>query len=98
MVPVESLRDYAADALIVLGTFIMTFGVIGILRAPTVYTRLHAASKSVVMGVISFCIASFLGGVTPVQTRVVLIAIFLVLTTPVASHVIAQSAYRTGED
>jgi multicomponent Na+:H+ antiporter subunit G len=87
-----------ADALIVLGTLIMTFGVVGILRAPTVYTRLHAASKSVVMGVVSFCAASFLNGVTPVQTRVVLIAIFLVLTTPVASHVVAQSAFRTGED
>ena len=92
------MRAYIADALIVLGTLIMTFGVIGILRAPTVYTRLHAASKSVVMGVVSFCIAAFLHGVTPVQTRVVLIAIFLVLTTPVASHVVAQSAYKTGED
>ena len=92
------MRELLADALILLGTFIMTFGVIGIIRAPTVYTRLHAASKSVVMGVVSFCAAAFLVGTTTVQMRVVLISIFLVVTTPVASHVIAQSAYRTGED
>lgn len=92
------MRELVADALILLGTFIITFGVVGILRAPTVYTRLHAASKSVVMGVVSFCAAAFLAGGTTVQFRVILIAIFLVVTTPVAAHVIAQSAYQTGED
>jgi multicomponent Na+:H+ antiporter subunit G len=92
------VREFLANALIVLGTLIITFGVVGILRAPTVYTRLHAASKSVVLGVVSFCVSAFLVGPTTVQMRVVLIAIFLVVTTPVASHVVAQSAYRTGED
>jgi multicomponent Na+:H+ antiporter subunit G len=92
------VREILADLLIILGTLTITFGVVGILRAPTIYTRLHAASKAVVLGVVSFCASVFLEGGASEQMRVVLISIFLVVTTPVASHVIARSAYQTGED
>ena len=92
------MRELLADLLIILGILTITFGVVGIIRAPTIYTRLHAASKAVVLGVVSFCAAAFLEGGATVQMRVILIALFLVITTPVASHVIARSAYQTGED
>lgn len=92
------MRETVASIFIVLGTLIITLGMVGLLRAPSIYTRLHAASKAVALGVVSFCAAAFTVGETDMRMRVVLIAIFLLLTTPVASHVIAQSAHRTGED
>jgi multicomponent Na+:H+ antiporter subunit G len=92
------VRELIAYILTGLGILTITLGTIGLLRAPSIYTRLHAVSTAVALGVISFCMAGFLVSDTDMRTRLVLIALFLLLTTPVASHVIAQSAHRTGED
>ncbi|MGI8650892.1 MAG: monovalent cation/H(+) antiporter subunit G [Rubrobacter sp.] len=81
------------DALVILGLAIMTIGVYGVVRFPDVYTRLHAASKAVFLGVIVFLAASCLTGGPEVIFRSILIALFLLVTTPVAAHLVAQSAY-----
>ena len=54
---IHDLVPWLADALVVLGVAVMTVGVYGVVRMPDIYTRLHAASKSVFLGVISFVIA-----------------------------------------
>lgn len=86
-----------ADALVVFGVFIMTIGVYGMIRLPDTYTRLHATSKAVVLGVISLLAASVVTGDPEVILRVALIGVFLVLTTPVSAHVIARAAYSREE-
>lgn len=88
---------WLADALVVLGVAIMTIGIYGVIRMPDLYTRLHAASKSVVLGVVSLCAASIVTGDPAIVARVVLIAVLLLVTTPVASHAIARGAYLEGE-
>jgi multicomponent Na+:H+ antiporter subunit G len=93
----EAAVPFLADALVFLGLFVMTIGVYGIIRMPDVYTRLHAASKAVFLGVISLLAASLVTGDARVVYRVVLIGAFLILTTPVSAHVIARAAYRRGE-
>jgi multicomponent Na+:H+ antiporter subunit G len=84
---------WLADALVVLGVTIMTIGVYGVIRMPDLYTRLHAASKSVFVGVVSLCLASVVTGDASIVARVFLIAILLLVTTPVSAHVIARGAY-----
>lgn len=86
-----------ADVLVVLGLVVTTLGVLGMFRMPDVYTELHAASKAVFLGIIAFLLASMTAGDGAVISRSALIAVFLVLTTPVGAHVIAQSAWRRGE-
>jgi multicomponent Na+:H+ antiporter subunit G len=49
----SSALPYLADALVILGIWVMTVGVYGVIRMPDTYTRLHAASKAVFLGVIS---------------------------------------------
>ena len=93
----ELFTSLLADVLVVFGVFIMTIGVYGMIRLPDTYTRLHAASKAVVLGVISLLVASVVTGDPKIIFRVVLIAAFLVLTTPVSAHVIARAAYARGE-
>lgn len=93
----ELIASLSADALVVFGVFIMTVGVYGMIRLPDTYTRLHATSKAVVLGVISLLAASVVTGDPEIIYRVVLIGVFLVLTTPVSAHVIARAAYRRGE-
>ena len=66
-------------------------------RLPDTYTRLHTTSKAVVLGVISLLAASVVTGDSEIVYRVLVIGIFLVLTTPVSAHVIARAAYWRGE-
>jgi multicomponent Na+:H+ antiporter subunit G len=85
------------DALVILGLVIMTIGVYGVIRFPDIYTRIHAASKAVFLGVISILIATMLTGDSTMILRSILIGIFLLLTTPVAAHTIGQAAYQRRE-
>lgn len=93
----ELATSLLADALVVFGVFIMTIGVYGMIRLPDTYTRLHATSKAVVLGVISLLAASVVTGDPEIILRVALIGVFLVLTTPVSAHVIARAAYSREE-
>ena len=88
---------FMADALVVLGVFVMTLGVYGIIRLPDTYARLHAASKVVSLGVVSLLLASTVTGDPAVVFRVALIGAFLVVTTPVSAHVVARAAYLRRE-
>jgi multicomponent Na+:H+ antiporter subunit G len=94
---ITDLTPWIADALVVLGVVVMTVGVYGVIRMPDIYTRLHAASKSVFLGVISLVAASVVTGDADIIARVLLIGAILLLTTPVASHVIGRGAYLERE-
>ncbi len=93
----DQIVPWLADALVVLGVGIMTIGVYGAIRMPDLYTRLHAASKAVFLGVISLAAASVVTGQVEIIARVVLISALLLLTTPVASHAIGRAAYLERE-
>jgi multicomponent Na+:H+ antiporter subunit G len=67
-------------------------------RLPDTYTRLHTTNKAVVLGVISLLAASsVVTGDSEIVYRVLVIGVFLVLTTPGCTHVIARAAYWRGE-
>ena len=76
---------------------VMTLGIIGILRMPDVYTKLHGASKSVFLGVVMLCISSTVIATPEMNMRLALIAALVVLTTPLASHVVGRAAYLMHE-
>jgi multicomponent Na+:H+ antiporter subunit G len=94
---VSAAVPFLADALVVLGVFVMTVGVYGAIRMPDTYTRLHAMSKAVFLGVVSLCVSSAVTGDPQVIFRVALIAAFLIVTTPISAFVIARAAYLRGE-
>lgn len=93
----EQALAVAADGLVLLGLVVTTLGVLGMFRMPDVYTELHAASKAVVLGVVAFLVASLAARDAAVTSRALLIAAFLILTTPVGAHVIARAAWLRGE-
>jgi multicomponent Na+:H+ antiporter subunit G len=92
-----SAIPYVADALVILGVFVMTVGVYGAIRMPDTYTRLHAMSKAVFLGVVSLCASSAATGDPAIIYRAVLIAAFLLVTTPISAFVIARAAFLRGE-
>lgn len=89
----ELLLALAADALILLGMIVMTIGVLGFARMPDIYNKLHATSKAVFLGAISLLLATVATGDAVIMGRAALIAVFLLLTAPVAAHAVARAAY-----
>ena len=94
---ISAVVPFLADALVVLGVFVMTIGVYGAIRMPDPYTKLHAMSKAVFLGVVSLCLSSAVTGDPQVIYRVALIAACLIVTTPISAFVIARAAYLREE-
>lgn len=93
----EAARDIAATAFLVLGIFFYFSGAVGIIRFPDVYNRIHAATKTSTVGIISILLAGIIAfGFDPISIKAVAISVFLMLTYPVAGHLLARAAYRTG--
>lgn len=93
----DEARGIVAVGFVLLGLVVMSIGIFGVLRMPDLATRMHAASKSVVFGVCAIAIAVALESGPRMATRAALVAIMMLLTTPVASYAIARAARRTGE-
>jgi multicomponent Na+:H+ antiporter subunit G len=83
-----------SDLLVINSLIIMSLAVYGMTWMPDLYTRLHAASKSAFLGIVPLLIVICLPGDPAFISRSILIGLFLLLTTPVSAHVIAQAAYR----
>jgi multicomponent Na+:H+ antiporter subunit G len=84
---------------LVIGTFVILSGTIGVLRFPDVYSRLHAATKSSTLGVSGVLIGSFLYVLTYMDVfsgKLILGILFVLLTAPVGGHMISRAAYRSG--
>lgn len=82
--------------LLVLGTAGTLFAAIGMVRMPDVLMRLQAVTKAAAFGVGSFVIATAIGFWRPeVTVRVMLAQTFVILTAPLAAHVIARAAMQT---
>jgi multicomponent Na+:H+ antiporter subunit G len=90
--------DLAGAFLLLLGCFQSLLGVIGMLRFPDVLSRSHAATKPQTLGLLLVLagVALRLRDGIDLGT-LALIAFFQFLTGPVASHLVARSAYRTGQ-
>ena len=89
----ETIVDYLSAALLLLGSFFVVVGGIGVLRMPDVFTRMHAAGLTDTMG--SFFILTGLmlqTGFDGVTLRLALVLGFLWFTSPVATHALAKAA------
>ena len=91
----ETILQLIALAAVIIGTAFSLIGVIGLIRLPDVYTRLHATGKVGVYGVVLLLVAA--AAWTPLGWgRALLLIAVLVLTGPVAAHAISSAAYRIG--
>ncbi|WP_077621428.1 monovalent cation/H(+) antiporter subunit G [Sediminibacillus massiliensis] len=95
--------DIAVDIIIsiclLVGTFFIFSTSVGILRFPDVYTRLHAATKAATLGITGIMIGAFLflyveHGI--ISGKLVLGAVFAMMTVPVSGHMIGRAAHRSG--
>ena len=82
-------------SLVVFGTSFLLLAAIGILRMPDLYCRASATTKAATLGVGCLLAATAIYfNDLQVTTRVLATIAFLLLTAPVAAHMIARAAYR----
>ncbi|MCC5785552.1 MAG: monovalent cation/H(+) antiporter subunit G [Phycisphaerales bacterium] len=96
------LRDHwlslIADALVILlmvsGTLLFLLAAVGIVRMRDVYTRMQAASKAGSLGVacMVMAVAMYFKSLN-VAVEATLVVLFIFLTTPIATHLIARAGY-----
>ena len=79
--------------LLLAGSAFSFLAAVGLLRFPDVYSRMHAASKAGTVGsgliLIGFAIHARDSGSS---ARAILALLFLVMTAPVAAHLLARAA------
>lgn len=86
-----------AGSLSLFGAAFVLVAALGILRMEDVFTRLHGASKAAPFGAtLTLLGVGVQSGSADVIVRVLIICAFLLLTTPIAAHLIARAAYLEG--
>ena len=86
------------------GTFFFATGVIGILRFPDFFSRMHATGKGDTLGIMlmltGLSLYNLVGGFSLanilVSIKLMLIGIFWFLANPTATHAILRAAFDSG--
>ncbi len=78
------------------GLFFFAVGVIGLLRLPDVYTRLHATTKCDTLGAGLMLVGLALQGDWVIAGKLVIIVVLLWIANPTAAHVISKASYTSG--
>jgi len=86
-----------AAALLLIGTLFCLVAAVGMLRLPDTLIRMHAATKAGTLGA-GFILAAQAVATGELGTTLKVIAVisFLLLTAPVAAHLIGRAAYHRG--
>ena len=88
------MRDILTAVMWVAGSAFALLAAVGVLRMPDVFTRMQASTKASTLGLGCLLIGAALQlGDFASFIRVASIGAFILLTTPVAAHVIARAAY-----
>jgi multicomponent Na+:H+ antiporter subunit G len=92
----EYLSEIFSWIFILLGSFLILVGSIGLIRLPDFWSRLHGASITDTGGVLFLLIGMMIQADSIwIFLKLVAIGIFLFVSSPTASHAIANAAYVT---
>jgi multicomponent Na+:H+ antiporter subunit G len=98
-----SWLDIIAIAMIAFGLFFFLAGAVGILRFPDFYSRLHPAGKldtmgqfASMIGIALYLLNDFSLGSVLTALKILLIVVFIFITSPTATHAIVDAGVRAG--
>lgn len=90
--------DYLVAFFALMGAFLTLLASIGLNRMPDLLTRMHATSKAGALGaglmVLVFAIVFWDN--TPIVVRALAVVAFILVTAPIAAHVVARTSYFVG--
>lgn len=86
-----------ASLFLIAGALLLVSGTIGFLRLPDFFTRMHAISKNDTLGALLSVIGlALLVDDLLVALKLVLIALFMFIANPTATHALARAAILVG--
>lgn len=89
--------DVVSLVLVLLGALLCLTAALGVVRFRDVPTRLHAATKPQVLGLLLICLAIALSLRSwPVVAFLVPVVLIQFATAPLAAHMVGRQAYRNG--
>ena len=93
----EYLIQYSSIFFLFLGCFFILSGIIGLIKLPEVFSRIHAAGLIDTLGT-GFVILALIiySGFSLVSLKLFLIPLFILFTSPISSHAISLFAYESG--
>ena len=89
--------------ILLLGLLFFTGGAVGIIRFPDFYSRLHPAGKLDTMGLLMtlgalalYHLTDFSLSAVLTSLKIMLIVVFVFITSPTATHAIVDAGFRAG--
>lgn len=93
-----SALDWAASVCFILGCALTLIAGIGVLRFPDLLSRMHAATKPQVLGLVLTMAGLALSlGSSEVTWKLLIVVLFQFMTAPVSAHMVGRAGYRTGK-
>ena len=87
--------DYLGYGFIFLGVMAFIVSAIGLVRMPDVYTRMHIGTKATTIGTLLMIVGTIC--IEPSWAwKLILLAIFILLTNPLSSSVLARAIHKDG--
>ncbi len=92
----DNILEWLVAALLLMGSSFALIGSFGLLKLPDFYTRLHAPTKAVTLGVGSLVLASvvYFGLQGQLGLHELLISVFLFMTAPTSASMMAKAAMQ----
>ncbi|MCP3015611.1 monovalent cation/H(+) antiporter subunit G [Nocardiopsis dassonvillei] len=96
-----TVLDWVAVLCVLAGAMLSLVAGVGLLRFPDLLSRMHTAAKPQILGLLLVLVGIGIR-LIPEETNVfsagtlLLVALFQVVTVPVAGHIAARVGYRTG--
>ena len=94
----DLVREIVASTFFLTGTVLAFVAAVGVARFPDLLSRIHAATKPQVLGIILMMNGLALSlGSWQVGWKVLPVIIFQLATAPVAAHMVGRAGYRTAK-
>ncbi len=89
--------DILTGIMLGLGSLLMLSGVLGVMRFPDFYTRMHAAGVTDTFAAALILLGLMLQADSVITfAKLVMILLFILITSPTASHALAKAAHHSG--
>lgn len=94
---IDLLRDIASGIAFAIGAAFLLIGTFGMIRLPDVWSRLHAAGIVDTVGAEFILVGMMIqAGFTQATVKLLLISLFLFVTSPTSTHAVANAAFIAG--
>ncbi len=90
------LLDVASAVLLIAGALQCCLGALGVLRLPSLLSRMQAATKPQTLGLLLILAGAALRVPLDSAVTLLLVAVFQLITAPVIAQLVGRSAYRSG--